>query len=138
MGDDVAHVRPILFFDGDCGLCARAVQWCLRHDHKRVLRFAPLQGPTYAAVTAAEKPMDLNTLVLLDSDGLHVRSSGALRMVRHLGGIRALGATVLLWVVPRVLRDWVYRGIARRRMSWFGPASQCLLPSSEDRGRFLP
>src|SRR6188508_2010974 len=82
--DDPANTGPILFFDGDCGLCTRAVQWCLTHDHKHTLRFAPLQGSTYAAVTNAGKPTELNTLVLLDEDGLHVRSSGALRMIGHL------------------------------------------------------
>lgn len=129
---------PILFFDGDCGLCTRAVQWCLRHDHKKVLRFAPLQGSTYAAVTSENKPVELNTLVLLDDLGLHVRSSGALRMIRHLGGVRAVLAALGYWLVPRVLRDWVYHFIAKRRLAWFGPASQCAIPTNEDRERFLP
>lgn len=129
---------PILFFDGQCGLCAKAVQWCLRHDRRRVLRFAPLQGTTYAAITHERKPLGMDSLVLVDEQGLHVRSSGALRMIRHLGGAAGVAASVGYWLVPRVVRDWVYRHIARRRMSWFGPARTCAVPDPRDRDRFLP
>jgi len=129
---------PILFYDGECGLCSRAVQWCLRHDHNRVLRFAPLQGTTYAALRFDDKPSQLDTLVFADADGLHVRSSGALRAMRLLGGPWGVLAVMCYWLVPRVLRDRVYRFIAARRLGWFGPADQCAMPGDDDRLRFLP
>src|SRR4051812_37486572 len=36
---------PVLFFDGECGLCNRVVRLLLRLDTRGRLRFAPLQGP---------------------------------------------------------------------------------------------
>ncbi|MCC6889643.1 MAG: DUF393 domain-containing protein, partial [Hyphomicrobiales bacterium] len=65
---------PILFFDGECGLCARSVAWCLRQDRRRVLRFAPIQGRTYREIGDPGKPTDGSTMVLVDERGLHVRS----------------------------------------------------------------
>lgn len=128
---------PILFYDGACGLCARTVQWALDHDRRAVLRFAPLQGSTYAHLDIADKPTDLDTLVLLDADGLHVRSAGALRMLRHLGGgWRALAAALVF--IPRPARDAAYRFIAARRLAWFGDASSCRLPTAESTARLLP
>ncbi|MFT5184857.1 MAG: putative DCC family thiol-disulfide oxidoreductase YuxK, partial [Flavobacteriales bacterium] len=34
----------IIFFDGICGLCNKAVDFLLRHDSKQRLKFSPLQG----------------------------------------------------------------------------------------------
>lgn len=45
-----AGARHVLFYDGVCGLCDRSVQFLLARDRERVLHYAPLQGPTAAAV----------------------------------------------------------------------------------------
>lgn len=127
---------PILFYDGTCGLCHRAVAWTLRHDRRSVFRFAPLQGSTYAGLDRADAPRDLSTLVVLIGDDLLVRSDAVLAILRRCGGgWRALG--VAAGLVPRPLRDAVYDAVARRRLAWFGPADACALPGPESRGRFL-
>ena len=132
-----ADGAPILFYDGACGLCARTVQWCLRHDRRRVLCFAPLQGRTYAALPDSTKPTGLETMVLSDGDGLHVRSRAVVRMLGHIGGgwsvVGALGR-----LVPRYLGDAGYNFVARRRLAWFGSADACRLPNETERDRFLP
>lgn len=127
---------PILFYDGECGLCARSVQWCLDHDRHGRLRFAPLQGATYAALQIADKPMDLDTLVFLDGGRLSVRSTAVIGLLRHIGGPWPFAAT-LLRAMPRFLRDGVYRFIARRRLAWFGTSQRCRLPTAGESARFL-
>jgi predicted DCC family thiol-disulfide oxidoreductase YuxK len=44
---------------------------------------------------------------------------------------------VVLVVVPRFLRDAVYRFIARNRYRWFGKSETCRVPTPELRARFL-
>jgi len=135
--DPSQSAAPILYYDGDCGLCARTVQWCLHHDRREVLRFAPLQGQTYASLMAQDKPTGLDTMVLSDEEGLHVRSRAALRMLRHIGGPwRLLG--IVGSVVPRFIGDALYDAIARRRLAWFGRADACSLAGPQARSRFLP
>ncbi len=130
------HDGPILFYDGECGLCARAVQWSLARDRRGVLRYAPLQGETYARLAAEHKPGDLLTVVLHDADGLHLRSDAVLRLLRHLGGVwRVFGAVGR--IVPRPLRNCAYDFVARRRLKWFGTADRCGVPTPAVRGRFL-
>jgi predicted DCC family thiol-disulfide oxidoreductase YuxK len=132
--DDIS--APILFYDGECGLCAKSVQWCLDHDARARLRFAPLQGPTYAALELAAKPTELDTVVLFEEGRLHVQSDAVLRLLRHVGGgLSVLGA--LGRVIPRFLRDAAYRFIARRRHAWFGAADRCRLPTPSENARFL-
>ncbi len=132
-----ATPRPILFYDGQCGLCARAVQWTLARDRRALIRFAPLQGRTYAELDHPGKPAAFDTLVLFDDRGLHTRSDGALRLIRHLGGGWGALASALM-LIPRPIRDAAYRVIARRRLAWFGDATSCRLPTTEERRRFLP
>jgi predicted DCC family thiol-disulfide oxidoreductase YuxK len=129
-------VQPILFYDGACGLCARSVQWCLDHDRRGRLRFAPLQGATYAALAVDEKPMELDTVVLFDAGRLHVRGDAALRILRHVGGGWAvLGA--IGRIVPAFVRDGLYRFVARRRHRWFDANDRCRLPTRDEDARFL-
>ena len=131
---ETAH--PILFYDGECGLCARTVQWCLDHDQRQRLRFAPLQGATYAALDIESKPLDLNTVVLFDEGRLHVTSDAVLRLLRHVGGVWGVWGN-LGRIVPRFVRDASYRFIARRRHKWFGAADRCRLPTQAESARFL-
>ncbi len=130
------NAEPILFYDGECGLCAKSVQWCLDHDHRGQLRFAPLQGATYAALDFANKPSDMETVVLFDSGTLLVRGDAVLGLLRRVGGgWSVLG--VLGRGVPRFLRDALYRFIARRRHAWFDKNDRCRLPTAGESARFL-
>lgn len=127
--------EPILFYDGDCGLCARIVRLVLRRDRRGVFRFAPLQGTTYAALRVA-KPEDLSTVVLLDEAGLHRRADAVVRVGRRLGGGWRLLA-LLAGALPRGVRDSAYAFVAARRLRWFGRGDACALASEAERERFL-
>jgi len=130
--------NPTLFFDGVCNLCNASIDWLIRHDKKRVFRFAPLQGETAQRMvpdfTGAE---GLSTIVLVDENGRRIRSSAALGALVHLGGGWSLLGRVLM-VIPRPIRDWGYRLIARNRYRWFGQKDTCRLPTPAERAQFLP
>ena len=129
--------RPILFFDGVCGLCNSTVDAILAADRRGEIRFAPIQGET-AKRLLPPLPADplLWTLVYLDERGVHEYSDAAIEVARRVGGFYSGAA--LLRVVPRALRDPVYRWIARNRYRWFGKRDACRVPSPEQRARFLP
>ena len=128
--------RPIVFFDGDCGLCDRFVRFLVARDRRQRLHFAPLQGDTASRLIPPATAESVDSVILLDADGVHVRSDAALRAIAELGGVWALGGA--LRGVPRGLRDAVYDLVATNRYRWFGRARVCPLPSHDERGRFLP
>ena len=128
--------QPIMFYDGECGLCSRTVQWCLRHDRRGIVQFAPIQGSTYAALDAPNKPVDVSTMVLAEGDQLSIKSTGVLRVMNHMGGTWSILGRIGL-ICPRPLRDLVYDFVAKRRIKYFGTADSCTLPSAEQRLRFL-
>jgi predicted DCC family thiol-disulfide oxidoreductase YuxK len=133
---------PVLLYDGVCGFCNASVQLVLRHDRRRTLRFAPLQG-SYAEQVLAHhldlRGVDSVVWVEPGADAapprVFTRSSAALRVARYLGGPWSL--LLPFWLVPRPLRDWVYDIVARNRHRLVGSAKQCLVPPPAERHRFL-
>jgi len=72
---------------------------------------------------------------LTPAERLSFRSDGALGVARWL---RAPWSwLVVLRVVPRPLRDWIYERVARARYRIFGKLDACPLPSPAHRARFL-
>lgn len=129
--------RPLLLYDGECGLCARSVRFILDRERDERMQFAALQSDVgrQAARAHGLDPNVLSTLVLIDErERAHVRSSAALRAAKGLR-LPWRWAPVFL-IVPRLLRDAVYRFVARNRMRWFGSADSCRLPSPEETARF--
>ncbi len=131
-----AEAGPIVFFDGDCGLCDRFVQFVLKHDHRARLRFAPLQGSTFSEVRPHLDVEPLSTVVLATRDDVQIRSEAVRRVLNELGGIWAVSAG-LLWLIPRPIRDLGYRMVASVRQRIFGRAPACRLLTPEQRERFL-
>ena len=136
-GDDRAAGRPILFFDGVCGLCNRSVDFALARDRRQRLLFAPLQGETARERLDQSDVASLQTVVLADARGVHRRSSAVVRVLWLLGGLWCVVGT-LLWLIPRPLRDLGYKLVARYRYRWFGRKETCRMPTPAERARFLP
>lgn len=133
-----ATAQPILFFDGECGLCARSVQFVLRHERNKDLRFAPLQSEVgqRAAERAGLHATDLSSVVYMDRRGaVTTKSAAALRVAKHL---RLPWRLVRVgFLVPPFLRNAAYDWVARRRHRWFGAADACALVSRDDAARML-
>lgn len=129
--------KPILFFDGVCGLCNRFVDLLLRVDRKDRFLFAPLQGTTAQQLLPpqSDDPREWSFLYL-DEQGLHDQSDASLQVYRRLGGVWTIPS--LLRFIPGFLRNPVYRVIARNRYRWFGRRETCRVPTSAERLRFLP
>ena len=133
-----------LLYDGTCGLCARSVQFILKRERAdRSIRFAPLQGETAAAIMRAHPELkSIDSVILVEEEPgsparISVRSDAVIRILSYLGGVWSPLANVAR-IVPRFLRDASYDFVARTRYQVFGRDTACLLPTPEQRKRFLP
>ena len=132
----VAVAKPVVFFDGECGMCNSAVDFALPKVGDRVL-FSPLQGES-AVEMLTDSQRDLNSIAFRDPDGtVHRYSTGALRLCRYMKQpwplLGRFGEAV-----PQPIRDFVYKLIAANRYRFFGKREQCRLPSAEEAKQFLP
>jgi predicted DCC family thiol-disulfide oxidoreductase YuxK len=136
---EVASKPEMLFYDGHCGLCHRAVTFVLAHDRAgTAFRFAALQGETFQRLVQPEQRKTLpdSVVVITADDRLLARSNAFLHILRRLGGGWKVVA-VVLGVVPRGLRDFVYDFIARIRFRVFGRREDlCPVMAPELRARF--
>lgn len=78
---------------------------------------------------------DLNSFILVEGDNFYSRSTGALRMLKKLGGGWKLMYGFI--IVPKFIRDAVYNFIAKNRYKWFGKRNECWIPTPELKARFL-
>ncbi len=128
----------MLLFDGTCGLCDGAVQFLIARDSRRFLRFAPLQsavGQRLLAEHGLPITADPDSMVYIESGRVFTRSAAALAVARRLDGAWPL--LTVFRVVPAVLRDAVYRLVARNRYRWFPRLEACRIPDASQRERFL-
>lgn len=127
----------IVLFDGVCNLCNASVQFIIDQDPQGRFRFASLQSEAGQKLlkTHGLPTEGFTSLVLIEADRAYLRSTGALRIARHLPRLAWL-ATLFLWV-PAGLRDPVYDWIARNRYRWFGRQESCRIPTPELQNRFL-
>ena len=134
---------PIILYDGVCGLCNGLVQFLIKRDKRGALRFASLQSDFAAKVLGRHgiDPKDLDTVHVVvnyeqaDERVLN-RSDAILRACGELGGFWNAGAATAQ-IIPRALRDLVYRLVARSRYRVFGKYETCRVPEPNQRSRFL-
>jgi predicted DCC family thiol-disulfide oxidoreductase YuxK len=137
LGSTTDRARPIIFFDGVCGLCNESVNRVLRWDRGAIFRFAPLQGETARQLLPRADTLQLSSIVLRVDGWLYRRSSAVVRILWRLGVWGKIWGT-LLWLVPWPVRELGYLIVARNRYRWFGKKETCRLPTPEERARFLP
>ena len=139
----MSGVNPIILYDGVCGLCNRLVQFLLKHDKDGRLRFAALQSDFAEKVLGRHglNPKDLDTVHVIENydrpdERVLQRSDAVLRAGRELGGFWGASSSISR-IVPRGLRDLVYRFVATNRYRVFGKYDTCMLPDPSQRSRFL-
>ena len=127
--------ETIVFYDGQCGLCNRLVNLLLVLDHKKRLKFAPLQGQTAKTKLPKELLADLKTMALLKNGRVYTNSDAAFEVMKTIGGIFSL--LYIFKFIPRFIRDAVYDFISKNRIRWFGQSESCRMPTKEERTLFL-
>ena len=125
----------VILYDGECGFCSATIQFILKRDRQGLFHFASIQskaGRRLLRDHGVDEP-GLDTMYLLEDGHLSERRPAALRIGTRLPRYGLLAARGR-WV-PRFLRDWCYRLVARNRYRLWNRES-CLLPTEEQRARF--
>ena len=130
--------KKILLFDGVCNLCNATVQFVIKRDRANQFLFGSLQG------SAGQEFMkkfglptnELNSFILVENGKAYTESTSILRTLKHLGnGWNLLYGFI---IVPKFIRDFVYKVIAKNRYKWFGRRDECMVPRPEWTEKFLP
>jgi len=124
-------------FDGVCNFCSGSVQFALKADRAGTLRFTPLQSPFGQAI-AAKYGLELrnpDSFLYFDRGRPLEASDAVLALARRLGPPWSFAAA--LHVVPKAWRDAAYLLLARNRYRLMGRKDACMVPTPEQRARFI-
>jgi len=131
-----AVMPPILVYDGSCGFCSRSVQFILRHEPRHDLLFVTRDSPLGQDLRRHFRLEGVESMLWIDGDQASIESNAVLRAAHYLGGtwsaLAALGS-----LLPSFLGNWAYRLIARHRRKLSSAATSCVVPTPEQRERFL-
>jgi predicted DCC family thiol-disulfide oxidoreductase YuxK len=132
----------LILYDGVCGLCNRMNAFVLKYDKSARFRFASLQsavGQSYLRRFNRD-PADLDTFYVI----ANYESKSAVPFERAAAGLFVLETFGVPWrwagifgILPDSLLNFGYDTLARVRYRIFGKYEQCMMPSAEDRERFI-
>ena len=129
--------NPTILFDGVCNFCNGAVNFTIKRDKKRTLKFAPLQSDAGQQLLRQFNlsTTQFNSFVFIEKGVVYTRSTAALKVSKYLTTFWPLLQGFL--IVPAFIRDGIYNFIAKNRYKWFGKKEQCMMPTPAIRERFL-
>ena len=133
------HKQPILFYDGECGLCHRFVLFVLKREPEPLFLFAPLFGDAFKEhFNGEEAPEFPDSLVLMTEAGdVLTLSDAAIYVLKTLNPCWRRTAKVI-GATPKPIRDFGYKCVAAVRKKIFEkPQGVCPLVPPEMAKRFI-
>lgn len=128
--------KTLVLFDGFCNLCNAAVGFILKRDKKETFYFASLSWPIADEIRDDFPKFEgVDSILVYQKGKIFDQSSAALKITAGLGGLWPLMG--VFWIIPKFIRDVVYRFIARNRYKWFGKKDACMIPEKDVSYRFV-
>ena len=125
----------IILFDGVCNLCDFSVQFVIKHDKNAYYHFAAQQSEIGQSLVKKYQLESFDSIMLIKDESIYTYSSAVIEIAKHLdGGWKYLG---IFSFIPTVIRDFIYKLVAKYRYSVFGKKDVCMIPTLENEERFL-
>ncbi|UTW62801.1 DUF393 domain-containing protein [bacterium SCSIO 12741] len=128
----------LILFDGVCHFCDATIQFIIRRDRQRILRYASLQSATGREISNRHNlPLEnYQTFVYLKNNQVYLKSNAVLELCKDLG-FPWRGLYPIKFILPLFLRDFLYSLVSRNRYLILGKKDSCSLPTAETRRLFM-
>ncbi|MBO9452570.1 DUF393 domain-containing protein [Tropicibacter sp. R16_0] len=130
--------RPaVTVMDAQCALCARGAAWIARNDRTQEFLIVPMQSELGRTLLVQHglDPDDPTSWLYLEQGHAHTSSDAIIRAGQKLGGRWQL--LTVFRIIPRPVRDALYRMVARNRYRWFGQGDMCSMPDPDVQQRLF-
>ncbi|MGK9185464.1 thiol-disulfide oxidoreductase DCC family protein [Priestia filamentosa] len=127
----------IIMFDDVCNICNHWVQFVIKRDPDGVFKFLSLQSNLAASILSKSilDTKNLDSIILVDKGTTYIESTAVLKILHKLTG--PIKVLLVLWIIPKPIRDWGYRMLARNRYKWFGKNKVCMVLTPDIKDRFI-
>jgi len=122
----------VIIFDGVCGLCNKSVDILIKIDKEKIFTYTSLQGEY---VKTLDLEPDIDSIIFYEDGTVYYKSTAILKIFKSLGGLWKI--TVVFFLIPRVIRDFIYDIIAKYRYKVFGKMESCRMPKESEVDLFI-
>ena len=117
----------IIFIDGYCVLCNRAVRFLIWLDYKKRFSFSTLNS-SFAQKNIGKE--SVQSILVMDKNGEIFEKSNAIRVITNqLILLQWIG--LIIWLLPTSFTDHLYMAIAKHRYRIFGKYDSCPLVNNK-------
>lgn len=122
----------VIIFDGVCGLCNKSVDILIKIDKEKIFKYTSLQGEF---VKTLDHEPDIDSIIFYDYGTVYYKSTAILKIFQALGGIWKI--TAIFFLIPKIIRDYLYDLIAKYRYKLFEKMESCRIPQKGEQELFL-
>ena len=129
--------EKIVCFDGVCGICNGYIDFLIKRDKERVLRYAPLQNEKIKRKLEGfgQSTDKLETIFFISGNKVFLRSTAVLEILLAIRWMPWL--VEIMYLFPVTIRDVVYNLVAKNRYSIIPKRDTCRIPTKEERDLFF-
>ena len=135
--ESMIQTHDIILFDAVCVICNGWAKFLIKYDKNFQFKLVSAQSALgIALLEYYEMSTEHYTTMVVVKDGiLYTESTALLKVMQHLG--LPFSLMTVGYLIPRSIRDFLYRLVALNRYKLFGKTNSCLIPSSENKHHFL-
>lgn len=127
---------PIILFDGVCNYCNKWINFSIKWNKKKNLRYATFQSNSGIFLKKRYNIDEaIDSVILIEKNKVYIYSSAAINIAKYLQFPANL--LYVLIIVPTFIRNPLYKWVAKNRYKWFGKKDSCMIPSKEIKQLFL-
>lgn len=134
--NSIEMVKPILFYDGDCGFCNHVVAFIIKNERKSEISFSSLQSQFAKDIFKEEvnKEDYFDSFKIKANKRVYEKADAVFFLIKTQ--LKFYFFPLLIFkILPKRMLNAVYNFIAKRRTKMAKPF--CWLPSKRDQVRFL-
>ena len=102
--------QAILYFDHTCTLCNKSIAFLIKRDKKKHIKLNSLHS--------INQKGNYESVILSYNGTLYEHSTAIIKSIILLGGFYRFA--YILLIIPKKIRDAIYKSIANNRYIWFG------------------
>ncbi len=135
--EKIIQQHNIVLFDALCVLCHGWTKFLIKNDIEARFKLCSVQSDLGQAILEYyQMPTDhFDTMLVVKNGDMYTESTAFLKVIEDLR--LPFSSLKIGYLMPRLIRDFLYRRVALNRYRLFRKMEYCALPSADNKHHFL-
>tara|TARA_Y100000589_G_C26800497_1_gene485527 strand:- start:199 stop:615 length:417 start_codon:yes stop_codon:yes gene_type:complete len=126
MKKNILGDKSLIIFDGVCVMCNRLIIYLIKKDKNDLFKFISLQSKEINNYTDIHKNQLKKSITVINNTKIYSKSDAILFIAKNLN----LKIAFIIGVIPKPIRNLLYKIIAHLRYKLFGKTKHCMILKS--------